>query len=228
MSNVFLNWLDGWYNNLKQVNLQDIISDPSKTAIVSVDVVNGFCHKGNLSSPRIKKIIVPIVQLLDGCHKSGIRNFVFLQDTHDHKAAEFSTYPPHCEVGSEESDTVSEIKNLPFANIFKIVTKNSISPSYGTDFDKWLETHKEVDTFIIVGDCTDICVYLLAIHLKVYADAYNMKRKIIIPANCVDTYDLPVEQAEKLKVIPHDADFLHRVFLYHMRLNGVEVIKSII
>lgn len=226
MNNTFLTWLEDWYKNLQEINLQEIIKDPKKTTVVSVDVVNGFCHKGNLASPRIKEIIAPIVQLFTNSYKLGLRNFVLIQDTHDHKAVEFSTYPPHCEVGSEESDTVPEIKNLPFADLFKIIKKNSISPSYRTGFDKWLEDHKEVDTFIVVGDCTDICVYLLALHLKVYADAYNMKRRIIVPANCVDTYDLPVAEAQKIGAVPHDAEFLHRVFLYHMRLNGVEVVKQ--
>ncbi len=36
-----------------------------------------------------------------------------------------------------------------------------------------------------------------------------------------------VKEAEKLKAIPHDAEFIHRVFLYHMRLNGVEIVKAI-
>lgn len=228
MTKKFIDWLDNWYKDLKPIKLSETIKDPAKTAVVSVDVVNGFCHQGNLSSPRIKNIINPIVRLLTDCYKLGVRNYVLIQDTHDHKAAEFATYPPHCEVGSEESDTVPEIKNLAFANLFKIIPKNSISPSFGTHFNRWLEEHKEVDTFIVIGDCTDICVYLLALHLKVYADAYNFKRRIYVPANCVDTYDLSVETAKKINSIPHDAEFLHRVFLYHMRLNGVETIKEII
>jgi len=223
----FLTWLNNWYRNLKEVKLGEIINNPSKTAVVSVDVINGFCHKGNLASPRIKKIIAPIVRLLNGCYKMGMRNYVFLQDTHDAKATEFSTYPPHCQVGSKESEMVPEIKNLSFSNLFNIFPKNSISPSYGTHFNRWLEAHKEVDTFIVVGDCTDICVYLLSLHLKVYADAYNLKRKVYVPADCVDTYDLPVEMAKKLKTIPHDAEFLHRIFLYHMKLNGVEVVEEV-
>ena len=39
----------------------------------------------------------------------------------------------------------------------------------------------------------------------------------------VDTYDLPVETALKAGALPHDAELLHAVFLYHMNLNGVEI-----
>ncbi|MCL4339396.1 cysteine hydrolase [Patescibacteria group bacterium] len=226
-SSEFIIWLDDWCDKLKLVDLSKVVSDPEKSAIVSVDVINGFCHDGPLASPRIKKIITPILSLFKKAYKAGVRNFVLLQDNHDANATEFSTYPPHCRLGTKESETVPELKKLPFADKFVIVPKNSISPSFGTHFNRWLETHKSVDTFIVVGDCTDICVYLLSLHLKVYADAYNLKRKVIVPADCVDTFDTPVRMAKKLNIMPHDAEFLHKVFLYHMKLNGLEVVKSL-
>ncbi len=226
-SSEFIIWLDEWYKNLKPADLEKVISDPERSAIVSVDVINGFCHEGPLSSPRVKKIVIPIANLFESAYKIGIRNFVLLQDTHDANATEFFTYPPHCRLGTKESETVSELSKLPFADKFVIIPKNSISPSFGTHFGRWLEMHKSVDTFIVVGDCTDICVYHLSLHLKVYADAYNLKRKVIVPADCVDTFDTPVETAKKLNIIPHDAELLHKVFLYHMKLSGLEVAKSL-
>jgi hypothetical protein len=38
---------------------------------------------------------------------------------------------------------------------------------------------------------------------------------------------MPVERAAELGIVPHDAEFLHLVFLYHMMLNGVEVVTEI-
>jgi hypothetical protein len=38
---------------------------------------------------------------------------------------------------------------------------------------------------------------------------------------------MSVERAEQLGAVPHDAELLHRVFLYHMMLNGVEVVASL-
>ena len=226
--NSFIAWLDEWFDGLRPENLDNVITDPKKTAVVSVDVINGFCREGPLASPRVAGIVAPIVKLFKDVFRAGVRNFILLQDTHDSDAAEFSTYPPHCRIGTKESETVPELSKLPFADIFVKVPKNSISPSYGTHFNRWLEEHKDVSTFIVVGDCTDICVYLLSLHLKVYADAYNLKRKVIVPADSVDTFDIPVATAKKLKIMPHDGQFLHKVFLYHMRLNGVEVVKKIV
>jgi hypothetical protein len=50
---------------------------------------------------------------------------------------------------------------------------------------------------------------------------------VIVPVDCVDTYDLPVETAQKIGATPHSAEILHLVFLYHMMLNGVEVVTEI-
>jgi hypothetical protein len=43
----------------------------------------------------------------------------------------------------------------------------------------------------------------------------------------VDTYDMPLKQAEKTGAVPHPADFVHAVFLHNMLLNGVEIVSKI-
>jgi hypothetical protein len=44
----------------------------------------------------------------------------------------------------------------------------------------------------------------------------------------VDTWDTPVEKARELGIMPHDAELLHAVFLYHMALNAVRVVRRIV
>ena len=51
--------------------------------------------------------------------------------------------------------------------------------------------------------------------------------EVVVPADCVDTYDLPVDAAARLGVMPHEGDLMHRLFLYHMALNGVQVVRSL-
>lgn len=48
-----------------------------------------------------------------------------------------------------------------------------------------------------------------------------------MPANAVDTYDLSIEAAADIGAMPHPADFFHNLFLYHMGLNGVQVVSRI-
>ena len=38
---------------------------------------------------------------------------------------------------------------------------------------------------------------------------------------------MPVETALQLGALPHDGDLLHRIFLYSMALNGIEVVARL-
>ena len=48
---------------------------------------------------------------------------------------------------------------------------------------------------------------------------------VIVPANCMDTYDIPLEVVEAEDIPAHPADLMHTVFLYNMERNGVKVIR---
>ncbi len=223
----FLEYLIDWQSNLPSAKLADVCATPDKTAILSVDVINGFCYEGPLSSPRVKAIINPIVELLKQSWDLGVHSVILCQDTHDPKAVEFDQFPPHCVRGTHEADTVPEIKKLPFYDYLILLEKNSINSVIGTGLDDWIIDHPEKETFIVVGDCTDLCTYQLAMFLRLDANSHMRKRRVIIPANAVDTYDLPVEAARQIGAFPHDGDLLHATFLYHMALNGVEVVSEL-
>ena len=197
-------------------------------ALVSVDLVKGFCSEGPLASPRVASIIPTVVRLFQRAHDLGVRHFLLTQDTHDPDAVEFTAFPPHCVVGTSESETIDELNNLPFANLFTVIPKKSLSSNIGTGLDPWLGAHPEVNTFIIVGDCTDLCVYQAAMYLRLRANVLGLRDvRVIVPADCVQTYDLSVETAEKIEALPHDGDLLHRLFLYHMALNGIEILAHL-
>jgi nicotinamidase-related amidase len=224
----FLDWLRQWEQNLPSLDLEKTVSDASRVALVSEDLVKGFCNTGPLASERVAGIVPAVVEVFQRAHNLGVRHFLLLQDTHDPDAAEFSAYPPHCVAGSEESEMIDELRTLPFADLFTVITKNSISSEVGTDLTSWLDQHPQVTTFIVVGDCTDICVYHGATYLRVRANVLGEETaRVIVPANCVQTYDLPVETAVEIGAMPHDGGLLHRVFLYQMALNGVEVVSSL-
>ena len=227
-STSFLDWLSRWEENLPEVSLEDVIPDPTRTALVSEDMVKGFCEEGALASPRAAGIVPAVVRLFQRAHDLGLRHFLLFQDTHDSDAVEFGAYPPHCVAGTDESETIEPLKALSFSDLFVTMPKNSISSSMGTGLDAWLETHPQVTDFIVVGVCTDICVYLAALHLRVRANVLGQREaRIIVPADCVQTYDLPVAATVGLAALPHDGDLLHSIFLYHMALNGIEVVAHL-
>ncbi len=244
----FLNYLDAWYRDLPSRPLAEIVPAPERAAIVSVDVINGFCHEGPLASPRVKGIIEPIVGLFQRAWGLGVRHILLTQDTHEPDAVEFAQYPPHCVRGTSEAEPVPEFQALPFFGQMTIFEKNSIHSGLNTGLNDWIADHPQVDTYIVVGDCTDLCTYQLAMHLRLDANARQLQRRVVVPEDCVDTYDMPVETARELGAVPedcvdtydmpvetarelgavpHDAELLHRVFLYSMMLNGIEVVASL-
>ncbi|MFQ6101145.1 MAG: cysteine hydrolase family protein [Anaerolineae bacterium] len=224
-SKPFLDWLARWEGQLPEMNLEEIVSDPAQVAVVAVDLTNGFCCEGPLASPRVAGVIPAAVRLFQRAHDLGVCHFLLPQDTHASNAIEFSAFPRHAVAGTSESETVDELKALPFSDLFVVIPKNSISCDIGTDLAPWLEDHPEVTTFVVIGDCTDICVYQAAMYLRLRANVLGLQdTRVIVSADCVQTYDMPVETAAELGILPHDGDLLHSVFLYHMALNGIEVV----
>ena len=227
-SQPFLAYLEDWYTKLTAQPLSTIIGgEPARVAIISIDVINGFCVSGPLASDRVGRIAKPVADLFVQAYDLGVRNFVLTQDTHDPKAPEFGAFPPHCLKGTAESEAVDQLKELPFYDIITTIEKNSISSAIGTQLAGWMAARPNLDTFVIVGDCTDLCTYQAAMQLRLEANAGNFVRRVIVPADAVDTFDTPVGVARDLGIKAHDADLHHVLFLHHMAINGVEVVGSL-
>jgi len=231
-SRSFLNWLVDWYNNRPTVELiqliQGVENDPSRVAILAVDVTTGFCYEGSLSSPRVGRIPGPIARLFQRAYDLGVRHFILPQDTHSENAVEFESFPAHCVRGTSEPVTVPELKGLPFSDLYFVIEKDSISSDIDTPLGSWLDSHPEVTTFLVVGDCTDFCVYQLAMYLRLRANARNLRQaKVVVPMDGVDTFDLPVTLAQEIGAIPHHADLMHLIFLFAMAQNGVQIVASV-
>lgn len=229
-SRPFLSWVVDWQNSLKPVSLRDLVADagPDAVGLVSVDVIKGFCSVGPLASPRIEGIIVPITTLFTDAWALGVRNIAVTQDAHPEHAVEFASYAPHCIRGTAEAETVDAFRALPFFDSIPVFEKNSINSAFATGFQAWLDTRTHVKTWIAVGDCTDLCTYQLAMHLRLSANQHQRAGvRVIVPVNAVDTYDLPVAAAQQIGATPHDGDLLHTVFLYSMMLNGIEVVSEV-
>jgi nicotinamidase-related amidase len=226
-SQEFLDDLDHWLKNLKTISIQEAAPRPEQAAVISVDIIKGFCTIGPLSSPRVAGIVQPIVGLFQRAWDHGIRHILLSQDTHEPEAVEFGAWPPHCVRGTEEAETVEEFRRLPFFDQMVVFEKNSISSGQKTGLNAWIADHPEVDTYIVVGDCTDLCVYQLAMQLRLEANAYQLRRRVIVPAECVETYDRSLEAARQEGGFAHPGDLMHAVFLYHMALNGIEVVQAV-
>lgn len=230
-SDAFLAYLADWHAGLEALDVKadwaahDIAA--RNVAVFVVDMVNGFCHEGPLAGPRVNGLIAPVREAIERCYALGVRHFLLPQDSHTADALEFAQFGPHCVAGAREAETAPELAGLPAAAAFTVIAKNSLHPAYGTGLARWLDRHPEVQYFLILGDCTDLCVYQTAMYLRLAANAAQHACQVVVPENCVQTYDLPVAAAREIGAMPHDGDLLHLVFLYHMALNGVRIVKAV-
>jgi nicotinamidase-related amidase len=227
-SRPFLAYLEEWYAGLPELPLAELLAgEPERLAVISIDVINGFCKSGPLASERVGRIARPVAELFERAYALGVRSFALTQDTHDPNTPEFAAYPPHCVRGTEESEAVDELKALPFFADVAVFPKNSINSHLGTGLTAWVRERPQVDRFVVVGDCSDLCIYQAAMHLRLEANAENLARRVVVPADAVDTFDTPVSVARELGIKAHDGDLHHALFLHHMAMNGVEVVKRL-
>jgi len=227
----FLRFLKEWERTRPSPRLADVIVDaggPENVAIVAADIVVGFCSAGPLASPRVAGIVPPIVELFKRAHSLGVRNFVLPQDAHPPDSPEFEAWGPHCIAGSEEAETVPELKALPFSDLFEVIPKQNLNAGIGARFPAWLDEHRNIRRFIVVGDCTDLCIYQTAMYLRLRGNQFRLDYEAIVPENCVDTFDISLSEAGQRGILPHDADLLHLLFLYHMALNDIVVVRALV
>jgi nicotinamidase-related amidase len=216
-----------WLETVPAARLDEIAPDPAATAIFGADIINGFLREGPLSSDRVDGITQPVLDLVRRAWDHGVRDFVFLQDTHTEDNPEFNAYPPHALAGTSESEMIPELANLPFADQFTVIEKNSLHPAVETEFDDWWDAHPNLRTAIVIGDCTDLCVTALAMHLRLRANALGIQDfQVIVPIDCVDTFDIP-DGPEVEPGTAHPAQFFHDVWLYYLQSNTIRIVTSI-
>ncbi|WP_296644840.1 isochorismatase family cysteine hydrolase [Romboutsia sp. 13368] len=209
--NNLLNELNILKNNLDKLPIKNISDlDLNRTELFIVDINNGFAKEGSLYSPRIENLISPIVEFTKSISKD-VKNIIAFTDYHTFDSIELLSYPSHCIENTVECEIVDELKNI---ENLKIIKKNSTNGFFALEDINFENT----DNIIIVGDCTDICIYQLSITLKSYFNQHNINKNIIVPINLVDTY-----HTDNV----HPADLLNIVFFNSMIQNGIEVVKYI-
>lgn len=219
-----------WYNTLTSLKYSEI---PSRKCIVLTDMINAFAEpSGSLYHPRIGALVEPISALVDHALAQGCKNFLSIQDEHSPNAFEFQSYPPHAVGGSVDSELIAELSDVNWL-AFRKNTLNVGATGAGFDSRIFDMTEKrqptvangrpdvqyDVQSFIVVGNCTDLCVLATAQYLQDIRNQWNRNFRVYVPASMVDTFDIPDR---------HNADFWHRVALFQLQQNGVRVMKDIV
>jgi len=210
-SNKILGKIYDWMEVLPVVKLKDL--QPDRTALIIVDMVNGFVREGALKDKRAEGVIPAIAELSKACDRLNIAKLAFA-DNHTKESPEFKAYPVHCLAGTSESEVVAELKEI---GGYTLIPKNSTNGFHEEEFQKWLRENPNVDTFIVTGVCTDICVQQFALTLKTYFNKHNKTSRVIVPVNTVETYDFDM----------HNGDLMNIMALYSMTVNGIEVVAGV-
>lgn len=193
---------------LSEINLNE-------TAVIVVDLVNGFVNRGAFASDRVKAVIPNVETLLKKTHTC---KKVFFRDAHTNDSTELNVYPIHCIRGSKEEEIIHEL--IPYTKQAHsiVIDKNSTNGFLTKEFQQWLNKNSHITNFIVIGCAADICVSDFAKTLKCFFCQNNAEKKIFIPKDCVETYDYGA----------HNGDIMKTFSLYSMHLAGIKIVETVI
>lgn len=138
-----------------------------------------------MASRRVEALISPIARLAEACARRKIPVVAFA-DAHAPDSLEFASFPPHCLRGTAEAALCPEIAQAaPVTLLEKSSTNGFVEPV----FDFWRRDNAHIDTYLVAGDCTDICVQQFVVTALTHGIARNRPLRIVVPLALVDTYD---------------------------------------
>lgn len=160
-----------------------------ETALIVVDMVNGFVNEGVLHDKNIRKIVPRQLELLEEAEKKGSL-IILVKDTHNNNATEFKRFgnTTHCIKGTSEAELIDELK--PFEQKDNVITveKNSTSLMESPEFREIVRQAENLKEVNFVGCCTDICVFNGAMGLANYYDEWNRDVTINVHEDAIATY----------------------------------------
>jgi len=135
--------------------------ETDRTALVVVDMQNGFCHPdGSLHAPDSEAAIDPVAELVERARANGVQ-VVFTRDVHPpeqfedaHYYDEFDRWGEHVVEGSWEAELVEE---LSVEEGDHVVEKHTYDAFHETELDGWLSAHG-IDDLLLCGTLANVCV----------------------------------------------------------------------
>ena len=183
-----------------------------------IDMNNGFCEKGKLADPSIKRIVPNIRKVIMNTliRKNG--GLFIINDCHTKKSVELTRengYGSHC-ITPEERKTIKELAIFEkyATNVFY---KNSTCGIFAPGVMETLLKMRNIKKIIITGCCTDICIMNFTLALRNFMDEWNVDVKIEVPINAVDTYHIP-------KI--HEKEEANQFGFEVMNRNGIRLVRE--
>ena len=153
--------------------------DPTRTALVVVDMQNDFVHQGgSLLVPGAEATIPAITRLLKFARAHEMR-VVYSQDTHRDGDPEWQIWPEHDREGTWGWEIVDELAPARGDVILRKLRNDAF---YGTPLDHLLRLWG-MDTLVICGTVANLCVHYTA------ASAALRWYDVVIPRDAISALD---------------------------------------
>ena len=135
--------------------------DPESTAVVVVDMQNGFCHPdGSLYSPASEETIDDVTDVVATAREAGA-SVVYTRDVHppeqfedNHYYDEFDRWGEHVLKASWGAELVED---LDVRDEDHVVEKHTYDAFYRTDLEGHLDAHG-IDDLLLCGTLANVCV----------------------------------------------------------------------
>lgn len=135
--------------------------DPDQTAVVVVDMQNGFCHPdGSLYAPESEAAVARVNDVISAGRSADAR-IVFTKDVHPpaqfddaHYYDEFVRWGEHVVEGSWETEIVDA---LVVDAADHVVEKHTYDAFHQTELDGWLRA-RGIKDLLICGTLVNVCV----------------------------------------------------------------------
>jgi ureidoacrylate peracid hydrolase len=156
---------------------QTVKLDPSRTAILVIDMLNEFCKPGGrMVLPGYERLIGPQRRVIDAARAAGAPIFWVIQ-SHDprlRRDRELLKRGEHCLLGTWGVEIVEELE--PREQDFRLY-KHRYSAFFQTPLDLLLKD-MQCDQLVVFGIVTNICVRS-TVH-----DAFFNGYEVVVPEDC--------------------------------------------
>jgi nicotinamidase-related amidase len=126
-----------------------------RSALIIVDMQNDFVKPGgSLVVPAASETVPNIAQLVERAREQSVR-IAYTQDTQVEDDPEFDIWPAHCVRGTWGWEIVEDLQPRDGDLICR---KNRYDGFYGTWLDHFLGKIWQVESVVIVGTVSNICV----------------------------------------------------------------------
>ncbi len=155
------------------------VPDPSRTALLVIDMQKDFVLKGfALPAEGAEEIVPRVAELVRVARQAGVP-VIFTLEQHRPNMSDFGIElefePPHCLEGSEGAELVDHLRPSP--GDYVVQGKRRYDAFLGTDLDSLLKCLDRSE-LLVAGVCTDICVSATVQHAR------NLDYRVFLVTDC--------------------------------------------